>query len=365
MGLTSTKKNIFHTSISSRSLRGKDTLGIAVTTGSCPQAMFQPGNGYQYYIFRNNGTFNVLREGIADICVIAGGGGGGAGKVSPGGYFGGGGGAGGMLNIYDRNFVIGTYTVTIGVGGCGSPTAPNFNESNRNGDNSTVTGPPAFTTITATGGGRGANGDSSPSPSPVGTSGQPGGSGGGAQTRFNIAGSGTSGQGNPGGSSQPASSPFSSNGGGGAGGPAYIEPISSTYLGFQNNYSGVGGDGLAVFGGDPGIPPSFGTSAPPTYRSGRYFAGGGGGMVYSNASPLYAWGRGQPNCGGGGGFTGTNYVPGVTGWPFPLASAQQYTGGGGSGYFYQDFAIPGFNGQSVHGAPGIVIFRYKISNSTI
>jgi hypothetical protein len=59
------------------------------------------------------------------------------------------------------------------------------------------------------------------------------------------------------------------SGGGGAGGPglSYKTPITG----------GAGGDGVSIFNGDAGIPPTYGTAAPASFSSGRYVGGGGGG----------------------------------------------------------------------------------------
>jgi hypothetical protein len=287
--------------------------GVAATsTGSS----FTPGNGYVYHIFISPGSFYVSNIGYVDSCVIAGGGGGGTAPFNTG--EGGGGGAGGMLQTYGTLFPSGTYTISVGAGGQGRVS---FGNGGTNGSPSSISGPPLFVTLTATGGGLGGN------PS-GGSNGGSGGGGGGAGPVGSAGGIGTSFQGNPGGRGQPQND-YTGGGGGGAGLSGF--PARGPGVG------GAGGDGLAAFNGDTGIPPAYGTSNP-TPLPGRWFAGGGTGG--SN-------GPGVLSGGIGGGGTGGNPI--VSGLP---GTTNTGGGGGGSG----SNPVSGGNG-----GPGIVILRYKVN----
>ena len=127
-----------------------------------------PGNIYRAHIFTSSGTFDV--SGIpgdfgstVEYLVVAGGGGGGQ-------QSGGGGGAGGLRtnvpgvqtedatpltgSAFPVSTSPGSYTVTVGAGGLGSPADP----SNPAGPGGASRGTPSvFGSITATGGGGGAN----------------------------------------------------------------------------------------------------------------------------------------------------------------------------------------------------------------
>jgi len=271
---------------------------------------FTPGNGYTYEIFTQPGQFTVSGSGYMDVMLVAGGGGGGAGQ--PTNDVGGGGGAGGMLHQYNYLFPEGVYTVTIGGGGtAGSYVVPTTSVANRggNGSSSSIERVVPGIQIIASGGGGGGSGMPS---SPPGQPGQPGGSGGGAGSDGGVSffGTGITGQGHPGGAGFTSGTPAFGGGGGGAGSPGKS--------GIDINF---GGDGLAAFSGDTGIPPSYGFNGPTT---GRFFASGGNG----GATPAsYAGSSGLINTGQGGSGSGN---------PNPVEVA---------------FA----------GAPGIVIVRYVTS----
>lgn len=260
---------------------------------------FTPGNGYTYEIFTQAGQFTVSTPGYMDVLLVAGGGGGGSG--GPINYYGGGGGAGGMKHQYNYYFSTGQYGVTIGQGGTGGSYFVPTNDFRNAGQNGTVTAITAggSNIIQATGGGGGSSGLSA---APPGNNGAPGGSGGGAGSGGGKVyyGSGTSGQGHPGGGGN--------NDVGGGGGGA----------GSAGN-TGPGGDGLAAFSGDTGIPTSYGFPGP---TPGRFFALGG--------------------LGGG--------IIGLSGSSGALNTGQ---GGAGNSYPYISTAFPG--------GPGIVILRYVTS----
>lgn len=277
----------------SKTQHSQNITRVSATGGTT----FIPGNGYKYHIFTAPGTLRVGNGGAIDYILVAGGGGG-------GGPSGGGGGAGGYLSANQSIISAGTYSVTIGPGGT----------QNTNGTPTTLSGPPTFTTLTATAGGRGAN--------PVLAG--PGGSGGGGYSASPTGGTGTSGQGSAGGNGNPGYG----GGGGGAGGAGGTgSPLGP---------GGTGGIGRPAFQGDTGIPPAYGTPGP---QPGRYFAGGGGGNGVPGGGPPGLAGPGGAGGGGGGGpSTGT---PGTTN-----------TGGGGGG------AGPGFSGGT--GGSGIVIIRYLL-----
>ena len=278
--------------------------------GAVGGAEFTPGNGYKYHIFTSNATLNVKSGGDVDVMLVGGGGGGGNGYQGPGSrcYAGGGGGAGGMKQLYDQTWKIGTYTIDIGGGGRGA-FRPLIGAA---GGTTTISSPVLPSPITAGGGGYGAN-------FPNGTAGpSPGGSGGGGAAPGGSGGSAPSSYGNTG-SSGSYSPPFYYRGGGGGGAGSA-------------GSSDDGGIGLPAFSGDTGIPPAYGTPGP---SPGRYFAGGGAGTYGASSSR-------NPGSGGAGGG-GSAYSPGTIN-----------TGGGGAGNLQRRIYGGG------HGGPGIVIIRYAI-----
>lgn len=279
---------------------------IATSTGliSTPPTGLQPGNGYIYHTFIGPGSFIVSgSSATVEVFVVGGGGGGGSDGSGAGG---GGGGAGGLVYATSVPLSVGSYPVTVGLGGAVST----------NGNDSTF-----HTLFTAKGGGAGRA-------YAIGSN--PGGSGGGSGARssagtaiqpatsqsfvstFNSGFAGGAGDGND-----------NAGGGGGAGGLG--NPSSS--LG-----PGAGGIGLQF--------PSFVgplIGLPSLGPLNGYFAGGGGG------------GRaGSPTAGGlGGGGTGSGTSPSVA------TAGTDYTGGGGGGGGR-------FNNNSQIGGSGIVIVRYPI-----
>ena len=272
------------TSLSSKYLsKRQSTLGVAVTSTS--NETFSSGN-FNYIAFRSPGQFTVNRSGKIDICVVGGGGAGGGTDITNPGLIqrsGGGGGAGGVLQRYGQTFNVGTYYVEIGGGG--STKEPGF------GFPSSIQGRPFPSTgiaLTAYGGGRGAR---YPYAAGNGASGGGGswGTGSREEGNFQTPAPGTAipaplqPQGYPGGYSNSTSAPSPTDGGygvnvgsggGGAGGPG---------LSYKNPTTGsAGGDGVSIFNGDAGIPPTYGTAAPASFSSGRYVGGGGGGAISNN-----------------------------------------------------------------------------------
>jgi hypothetical protein len=208
-----------------------------------------------------------------EYIAVAGGGAGGSG----GGYeTGGGGGAGGYIT--SSTSIIGglSYTVTVGAGGAGNPSAGYFGG---NGANSTITG--TSISITAVGGGGGGGGYNR---------GRDGGSGGGGvnwdTSGGRAGGSATSGQGSNGGSGA------TQNGTGGAGG------------GGGKSAQGGDGSGFTAGNGGSGLSDSWSGSS-------RTLAGGGGGGGNNGGS----------GGSGGGGAGGGSSVAGIAN-----------TGGGGGGH---------------------------------
>jgi hypothetical protein len=285
-----------------RKIPGLITGGIETTYGS-----------YKVHTFLTSGSLVVSGVPLSfasDVLVVGGGGAGGSGNA--GRYEAGGGGGGGMLAVPNHPITSGTFTVTVGDGGTADQnTAP----LNYGGYSELATSTP----IRSEGGGAG--GMSAVSP------GGYGGSAGGnrrdgttptATAANRVAGQAgdspapaTPGQGNGGGAA------YSSGGdsGGGGGGGANGEGAAG-----GSNTGGNGGPGRAN-----------------TYRTGgtTYYAGGGGGIGFSQAS--------GPSGGlGGGGGGGTSGTPGTTN-----------TGGGGGGG-----ANDGPTDNGGDGGPGIVVIRY-------
>jgi hypothetical protein len=239
----------------------------------------------------------------ADFLVIGGGGGGAS--------FGGGGGAGGFVYQTGITIEAGTYSVVVGTGG-----APAFNSDQSdnfgiNGTNSSITGS-SLSIIAYGGGGGGGRGGL---PIPEGKDGASGGGGAPQDTGTQKPGGDAiyGSQGNKGGSGGVPQS-WAGGGGGGAG-----------FSGDTGNANITGGDG-----GD-GLPCSItGTEI--------YYAGGGGGCMYSSGTP--------GNGGLGGGGNGGNIAIGVDG-------VDGKGGGGGAG---------GFGYRGGYGGDGVVIVRYKASD---
>jgi hypothetical protein len=272
-----------------------------------------------------------------EALVVAGGGGGGM-------DMGGGGGGGGLLYGSSMSITAGTaYTVTVGAGGYGAPSAGGGYRTDGAGPqptyhqftiSATAGGNSTFSSLTAVGGGYGASSYWGYTPN-YGLGGS-GGSGGGASgysngTSGSGGGAGTAGQGNRGGN---VGGQYYSGGGGGAG--------AAGADGTNQAHGGIG-----VYNSILGI--------------GYYWAGGGGGGAYS----LSAGGNGGLG-GAGGGAVGTtiggaglnNGSPGGGGSPgsqtnTPGGNAGANTGGGGGGGSHYNS-----NNKGGEGGSGIVVIRY-------
>jgi hypothetical protein len=226
--------------------------------------------GYRIHTFLASGTLHVTKPGNVEVLVVAGGGSGGSGTATwANSHEGGGGGAGGVIHIDSHPISVGSYDITIGLGGIGEG---GFANNGHNGENS------IFDSLTAIGGGKGG----------AASAGASGGSGGGGTYSVAAGGSGVSIQGNNGGSFGGGVYGY----GGGGGGAGEIGDTDG---------AGQGGDGLA-----------FDISGVSTY-----YAGGGGGAVSFHSYPdgighgglgggadaYYGHGDGEngdPNTGGGG-----------------------------------------------------------------
>jgi len=275
--------------------------------------------------FTSSGTFSVPTGITAvDVLVVAGGG-------TGGNQHGGGGGAGGL--IFRPGFPVtpgGTVSVTVGVGGTGSPSGPSMGAWPDGYGRDSV-----FGTLTAKGGGGGSG--------HIGGNGVPGlaagGSGGGGQSDpGNVPGgpgnqpsqpgdSGTYGFGNPGGVgiAGPTYPSWNGGGGGGAGAAGQTPPGNGT--------SGAGGVGRA-----------YSISGSPVF-----YAGGGGGGMHSGDT--------RNNAGGNGGGGAGNPLTHGNGNPGSGGNGQGYAGtpnrGGGAG----GSSAAGVN-TTLPGGSGVVIVRY-------
>ncbi len=268
--------------------------------------------GYRYHVFTGTGnhTLTVNTAGDVEVLVVAGGGGGGGGQ-----YHSGGGGAGGL--IYQAAYAVSVPSVNVTVGG-GGTAGVGFNRGGIGVDS-------VFGSLTAKGGGGGGTYNVGP--------GRDGGSGGGGAGNNNLTpgSSIASGQGNGGGTG--FSGTYSGAGGGGGAG------VGAVGLNGAATAGGAGGIGLEFpqftgFGlghfGDPDFP--------------GWFAGGGGGSVFSGGTP-----GGGGKGGGGAGSTGN----GENGDP--------NTGGGGGGAERTGTAT--YTGGA--GGSGIVIVRYPLPVGSI
>ena len=118
----------------------------------------QPGNGYKYHTYYNTGssTFEVT-QGTRECMVMVLGGGGSGGNGDGGDNSGAGG--GGICFHKAFELAPGTYDVTVGDGGHGTP-AP-YAQGGKRGENSTFIGPGASFTMTGEAGNEGYAPDSS------------------------------------------------------------------------------------------------------------------------------------------------------------------------------------------------------------
>jgi hypothetical protein len=326
-----------------------------IATGGTVSTLTVGEDIYAVHRFTNTGAQNFvvtapgsasLGSNTIEFLVVAGGGGGGM-------DMGGGGGGGGVIEgTYTAQ--AGTYTVTVGAGGRGAPSASdqgrsghNYFEPAFNGSDTTVSGP-ASLLLRAKGGGAG--GSSYYNSGAVNPNGAAGGSGGGMSAYSNtneIRNGGGATQasqgaatgvisatqyGNSGGRGGPA---YYGGGGGGAGGPGVgstAQPNGgpgrlNNILGPDYYWGGGGGaSGYSAIGGNGGI-------------------GGGGGGAVGTTTGGAGLNNGQP--GGGGGTGGNPQTPGGLG-------GANTGGGGGGGSHYTGGNRGGAGGS------GIVVLRYKI-----
>jgi len=271
---------------------------------------------YVVHTFLESGTFTPYSSFNIDALIVAGGGAAASSTNIPGA-----GGAGGVLTGYNAGVIATSYTITIGAGGA----------INSNGGNSIITG--NSETLTALGGGRGGDGDGGSN-----FTGRDGGSGGGSNYKATGGGQATQANGTFGGqtftgygydgagSIGSAGGYHPGGGGGGAGGSA-VRPTNTS------DNTADGGIGMLN-----------------DFRTGtmEYYAGGGGGAVWSMGAGEH---REAPKGGKGGGgdagsysgnrFANSNGLPG-----------EENTGGGGGGG-----AHAGMKGT---GGSGIVVIRYSL-----
>jgi hypothetical protein len=287
------------------------------------------GSGKTTYKF----TFPDLTS--VDHLLVAGGGGGGGGM-------GGGGGAGGYLETTGTTISGGQKTIVVGGGGIGGHEGGSYENSGRNGADTSVTG-----LTTAIGGGGGASGYDQTN-LPAGNGGSGGGGSGGRASDGNNGGergTGVAGQGFDGARS---GNHWYPGGGGGASEMGYGRDGTSS----SNTGIGHGGDGK---------------QSTITGFTSYYFAGGGGCAGHSTSG-----GNGGKGGGGGGASDNTdNYgtgdtnglTNGETGDAGTATNAQEppantaggaggkHTGGGGGGGQHHQYNWGGVGGS------GIVIIR--------
>ena len=274
-------------------------------------------SGFKYHLFTSSSNFVVSSDSKTVNYLVVGGGGGGGDR-----HGGGGGGGGVLTGTWTAS--VGTYTVTVGLGGVAG-----YYETNNSspqgagikGGNSSLSG--TGVSVTANGGGGGGTYDGNP----TGTVGSGGGGGGNG-----FAGvAGTAGQGNAGGSGlQPGG-----GGGGGAGGVG------------TNANTGTGGIGTTSYSTQL-LAVGYGTSfavptSPNVVISGgvAYIAAGGGGAASGGPGPGGSGGLG----GGGRGDWNASFIQAGT----------ANTGGGGGGSRSESEPSNGRDGGS-----GLVLLWYTV-----
>jgi hypothetical protein len=270
--------------------------------------------GYTIHTFTTDDDFELFTDVDVEVLMVGGGGGGGGDNS-------GGGGAGGVIYYGAESPAIGaslsltagTFPITIGNGGAGSPAV---NTQASNGGNTTFNG------LTALGGGYGATGDGG-----TGYNGNGGGSGGGGASEgtngsagaANQPGSADGGYGNVGGNA----SNGAGGGGGGAGG-----------VGEAGNVRG------SQLGGDGGAGVQYSISGTPSW----YAAGGNGGNENGNFNQ-------RPRVNGIGGQTNASGSAGTI-------DAVDGTGSGGGGVTHSTSGTSSKGSYGSYGGSGIVVIRY-------
>ena len=302
--------------------------GMSLSGGTITAGV-TPGDGYTYHAFIANGDLTVTNSpGLVDFLVI--GGGGGAGAGDPGNNASAGSGAGGVARGLDVPISVGTIPITVGQGGAGCP-APRSQQASNGGD-SKFGAPGDSWYALAHGGGYGSS-QSSGGDYPGGT----GGSGGGGG---NVPGSGNFGPAEqPGTNPSPLITDYGNQGGNGAVNPGGWGGGGGAGSNGGDYSGGEGGDGghgqpfpqFTAPNVQPLIPSPIRPTWTPAVGPTGFYAGGGGGGVWSGA--------GTPSGGPGGG--GGEDTQGI-----------DYTGSGSGG-------SPANEGAGHRGAHGIVLIRYQ------
>jgi len=284
---------------------GAPTPGAAVvesTTGSpSVGTVSSGGTTYNAYVFTGDGSITFSEAGFADVLVVGGGGAGNQ-NINAGNA---GGGAGGVLNLTQAYFALGTAVVQVGAGAAGGLPA----DIARGGESSQVNG------YYGVGGG----------PGGFRTNGGFGGSGGGGGSENSafVGGPALDGQGGAGGTGFGSGTINARAGGGGGGGSASGGNASSSN-------AGAGGDGKIVNIITTALATSF--SVGEVSGSDLYFGGGGGGSSPSS---------GSASGGLGGGSNGNSSTS---------SNATANTGGGAGGA----------GSSSGNGGSGVVIVRVAV-----
>tara|TARA_B100002019_G_scaffold15007_1_gene11921 strand:+ start:366 stop:1403 length:1038 start_codon:yes stop_codon:yes gene_type:complete len=308
---------------------GDGPVSYQVSGGTLVQEGVTSGS-YTYYGFTASGALTITGPGSKsfDILVVGGGGSGGAGTP---GNASGGGGAGGVAYLPNISLSAGTYPVTVGDGGTGTPQTDDIN--NKGVDSSFATSPNPYYILAKGGGG----GQDAPGTAQEGGE---GGSGGGGISGFTRTGNQPSqnshnsdilNYGSNGGQGAGAS-PGGWGGGGGAAGAGSGSPAPAS--------GGPGGNGqpFPAFPApvvQPLIPSPARPSWTPVVGPTGLFGGGGGAGSWNGPSPSGGPGGGGDGDGGNGGSSnspagsgGVNYTGGGAGGRGPTATVG-YNGGHG------------------------------------
>jgi hypothetical protein len=294
------------------SLTSTNTANIPITGGIA--ATYTSGStSYLSNTFTGSGTLTVNSTCNIEYMVVSGGGGGGGGGTGSSwngvdGTVGGGGGAGGLVTGTRTSVAPGTYTITIGGGGAGTPSTTTPTVSS-NGSSSTL----AFTSaVTVVGGGGAGTYGGVNNVAVGGANGACGGGSGMSYGGGNVAG-GTGSVGFNGGAGRQYNSSQGGGGGGGGMGAAGTACADNAGQAPSAGIAGAGGVGLSN---------SFRTG------SGIFYAGGGGGSSDATNGGTPAFGRGAGGNGGGGRGKGTTSTTAVL---LETLGGVNTGGGGGSG----------------------------------
>lgn len=221
---------------------------------------------FKVHTFNSSGTFQILTGvGAVTSLVLGGGGGGGGGFGSNSG--GGGGGGGQLVSVTSvKNYIPGSYNVTIGAGGTGAP------DHNSNG----LSGSASFFDIVTATGGNGGHSAGTGNTNGGDSGGNSGGGGGGT-------GGGIGGSGNGGNNGSNGAGLNGGNGGNGTFNSITGSPVQYAAGGGGGaDNGGTGGTGGTPGGGNGGGFTSGGSAA--TTNSGSGGGGGGEGSGTSDTS---------------------------------------------------------------------------------